>query len=176
MATTCSLDRQRLPTVWDAAWREASLITFPSVVARSFRLVSPLAIRGRYCKQSSVSQSVIWRQVSERGGWNVRARALTCVALGRWVAFGRPKMSVWGRAGAGSAPAKVACNTQFAHPNLELIWFFSCWNILDFFCFRRKELRTNHSHLCSLDTQWRLSIAHQRALPRAHGHPHARPR
>ena len=27
-----------------------------------------------------------------------------------------------------------------------------------------------------LDTQWRLSMAHQRALPRAHGHPHARPR
>ena len=64
-------------------------------------------------------------EVSEQdmreGGWDVRARALTCVALGRWVAFGRPKMSVWGRAGAGSAPAKVACNTQCAHPNLELI-------------------------------------------------------
>ena len=31
----------------------------------------------------------------ERGG-GVRARAHACVALGRCVAFGRPKMSVWG--------------------------------------------------------------------------------
>ena len=38
-----------------------------------------------------------------------------CVALGRCVAFGRPKMSVWGHAGARSAPAKVACNPAFAH-------------------------------------------------------------
>jgi len=44
----------------------------------------------------------------ERGG-GVRARAHACVALGRCVAFGRPKMSVWGHAGARSAPAKVAC-------------------------------------------------------------------
>jgi hypothetical protein len=45
---------------------------------------------------------------SERGG-GVSARAHACVALGRCVAFGRPKMSVWGHAGARSAPAKVAC-------------------------------------------------------------------
>ena len=32
--------------------------------------------------------SIFWGQLSERGGWDVRARALTCVALGRWVAFG----------------------------------------------------------------------------------------
>ena len=40
--------------------------------------------------------------------------ALTRVLPGPWgrcVAFGRPKMSVWGHAGAGSAPAKVACNS-----------------------------------------------------------------
>ena len=55
-----------------------------------------------------------------RGG-EVSARAHTCVAWGRCVAFGRPKMSVWGHAGAGSAPAKVACNTKVAHPNLEHI-------------------------------------------------------
>ena len=36
---------------------------------------------------------------SERGG-GVSARAHACVALGRCVAFGRPKMSVWGHAGA----------------------------------------------------------------------------
>ena len=35
-----------------------------------------------------ISQSVIWEQDSTEGGWDVRARALTCVALGRWVAFG----------------------------------------------------------------------------------------
>ena len=29
-----------------------------------------------------------WEQDSTEGGWDVRARALTCVALGRWVAFG----------------------------------------------------------------------------------------
>ena len=55
-----------------------------------------------------------------RGG-EVSARAHTCVAWGRCVAFGRPKMSVWGHTGAGSAHAKVACNSKFAHPNLELI-------------------------------------------------------
>ena len=43
-----------------------------------------------------------------RGG-GVRARAHACVALGRCVAFGRPKISVWGHAGARSAFAKVAC-------------------------------------------------------------------
>ena len=32
--------------------------------------------------------AIISGQLSERGGWDVRARALTCVALGRWVAFG----------------------------------------------------------------------------------------
>ena len=37
--------------------------------------------------------------------------ALTRVLPGAGVAFGRPKMSVWGHAGAGSAPAKVACNS-----------------------------------------------------------------
>ena len=107
----------------------------------------------------SVSQSVSYFTVPPRAhpssrnyllsrGGDVSARAHTCVAWGRCVAFGRPKMSVWGHTGAGSAPAKVACNTQFAQPNLELICFFFCWNILDFFCFRRKE---HHSHLCSLD-------------------------
>ena len=45
---------------------------------------------------------------SERGG-GVSARAHACVALGRCVAFGRPKMSVWGHAGAGSPSSKVAC-------------------------------------------------------------------
>jgi hypothetical protein len=44
----------------------------------------------------------------ERGG-GVSARAHACVALGRCVAFGRPKMSVWGHAGAGSPSSKVAC-------------------------------------------------------------------
>jgi hypothetical protein len=44
----------------------------------------------------------------ERGG-GVRARAHACVALGRCVAFGRPKMSVWGHAGARSRTPKVAC-------------------------------------------------------------------
>jgi hypothetical protein len=43
-----------------------------------------------------------------RGG-GVRARAHACVALGRCVAFGRPKMSVWGHAGARSRTPKVAC-------------------------------------------------------------------
>ena len=51
---------------------------------------------------------------SERGG-GVSARAHACVALSRCVAFGRPKMSVGGQAGAGSAPAKVACNPASAH-------------------------------------------------------------
>ena len=83
-------------------------------------------------KPESVSQSVSfftvpprahpssWPIILLRGG-EVSARALNCVALVWCVAFGRPKMSVWGHAGAGSAPAKVACNTKFAHPNLELI-------------------------------------------------------
>ena len=41
-----------------------------------------------------VSQSVsLFRANYVRGGgWDVRARALTWVALGRWVAFGRPKI------------------------------------------------------------------------------------
>ena len=63
----------------------------------------------------NMSTNRLWR------GGDVSARAHTCVAWGRWVAFGRPNMSVWGHAGAGSAPAKVACNSKFARPNLELI-------------------------------------------------------
>jgi len=47
-------------------------------------------------------------QCDMRGG-GVRARAHACVALGRCVAFGRPKMSVWGHAGARSRTPKVAC-------------------------------------------------------------------
>ena len=50
------------------------------------------------------------------------ARAHACVALGRCVAFGRPKMSLWGHAGAGSPSSKVAC-----------ISFLTSlfWNLLD---------------------------------------------
>jgi hypothetical protein len=58
---------------------------------------------------------------SERGG-GVRARAHACVALSRCVAFGRPKMSVWGHAGAGSPSSKVAC-ISFLRPLF--------WNLFD---------------------------------------------
>ena len=81
----------------------------------------------------SVSQSVFSRQLSEGGGcftvpprahpssWpiillrggDVSARAHTCVAWGRCVAFGRPNMSVWGHAGARSRTPKVACISSF---------------------------------------------------------------
>ena len=43
-------------------------------------------LKGEVCGKPSVSQSA---HVSSEGGWDVRARALTCVALGRWVAFSR---------------------------------------------------------------------------------------
>ena len=56
-----------------------------------------------------------------RGG-GVRARAHACVALGRCVAFGRPKMSVWGHAGARSRTPKVAC-ISFTTPLF--------WNLFD---------------------------------------------
>ena len=71
-------------------------------------------------KITSVSQFDIISQSKYGLFGDVSARAHTCVAWGRCVAFGRPKMSIWGHAGARSAPAKVACNTQCAHPNLEL--------------------------------------------------------
>ena len=61
--------------------------------------------------------------------WGALAHTDTCAALGRCVAlsvaFGRPKMSVWGHAGAGSPSNKVACfptirtTLKFAIENLE---------------------------------------------------------
>jgi hypothetical protein len=80
-----------------------------------------------------------------RGG-GVRARAHACVALGRCVAFGRPKMSVWGHAGARSAPAKVACAFHSPHP------FFGTYLMFLFrvFCFRRPCTKILSRH--SMDT------------------------
>jgi len=57
----------------------------------------------------------------ERGG-GVRARTHACVALGWCVAFGRPKMSVWGHAGAGSPSSKVACISFLIALCLLLAW------------------------------------------------------
>ncbi len=42
--------------------------------------------------------------------------------LSRCVAFGRPKMSVWGHAGARSAPAQVAC-ISFTRHHRSLFWY-----------------------------------------------------
>ena len=64
------------------------------------------------------------------------ARAHACVALGRCVAFGRPKMSVWGHAGAGSPSSKVAC-ISFLRPLFGTYLVFR----LRFFCFRRRRRR-----------------------------------
>jgi len=65
-----------------------------------------------------------------RGG-GVRARAHACVALGRCVAFGRPKMSVWGHAGARSRTPKVACisflRALFGHEFDVSVSFFPFW-------------------------------------------------
>jgi hypothetical protein len=58
----------------------------------------------------------------ERGAGGVRARAHACVALSRCVAFGRPKMSVWGHAGAGSPSSKVACISFLIALCLLLAW------------------------------------------------------
>ena len=108
------------------------------------------------CGTILVRRGIVVSQ-SERGGWDVRARALTCVALGRWVAFGRPKMSVWGRAGAGSAPAKVACNTQFAQPNLELIFHGPAPRSPHRLAVRLRHSRSNKSTEYSLPGATQLS-------------------
>ena len=63
-------------------------------------------------KTAPVSQTV-WQQDTSGGGWDVRARAHTCVALGRWVAFGRPNMSVWGHAGARSTERDAQSRMHF---------------------------------------------------------------
>ena len=72
---------------------------------------------------------------SERGG-GVRARAHACVALGRCVAFGRPKMSVWGHTGAGSPSSKVAY-ISFLRPLFGTYLMFR----FRFFGFRRRRRR-----------------------------------
>ena len=110
----------------------------------------------------SVSQSVSSRSPrahstsptnsSERGG-GVRARAHACVALGRCVAFGRPKMSVWGHAGARSAPAKVAC-ISFTR---ALFWYLFDGSV-SIFLFRRRR-----RHLC-LQYHARAHARHGNAL------------
>ena len=63
------------------------------------------------------------KKESYKGWGSTSARAHSrlvpsCVALVRCVAFGRPKMSVWGHAGARSAPTKVACNPTYGTPAL----------------------------------------------------------
>ena len=96
------------------------------------RFQSSSQVKSSQVPQVKSSQSVSYFTVPPRAhpssrnyllsrGGDVSARAHTCVAWGRCVAFGRPKMSVWGHAGARSRTPKVACNTEFAHPNLELI-------------------------------------------------------
>jgi len=92
-----------------------------------------------------------------RGG-GVRARAHACVALGRCVAFGRPKISVWGHAGARSAPAKVACNS-FTTP---LFWYLFDVSVSSFLFetpLHQNSLETLNGH-SQLRTRWRF-----RALP-----------
>ena len=54
---------------------------------------------GRFVQFSqSVSPAPLSNYLLARGG-DVSARAHTCVALGRCVAFGRPNISVWGSSG-----------------------------------------------------------------------------
>ena len=90
----------------------------------------------------------------DRGG-GVSARAHACVALGRCVAFGRPKMSVWGHAGAGSPSSKVAC-ISFLRPLFGTYLMF----LFRFFCFRRRRLSA-HYHSARAHAPWRPSIAHR---------------
>ena len=91
-----------------------------------------------------------------RGG-GVRARAHACVALGRCVAFGRPKMSVWGHAGARSRTAKVAC-ISFLRPFFGTYLMFR----FRFFGFRRCRRR-----LCLHTTTPPVPTRSMEALDRA---------
>jgi hypothetical protein len=93
-----------------ASFLPPGILAPPSVAAA-------LGSMGAHTRRSiSVSKFVPCRE----GGGEGSARAHTCVALGRCVAFGRPKMSVWGHAGADSPSSKVAI-PRFAHPYLEPI-------------------------------------------------------
>ena len=82
-------------------------------------------------QSGSVSQSEK-KNLIRGGGVSARAHSRlvpSCVALVRCVAFGRPKMSVWGHAGARSAPTKVACNPTYGTPALPPapILFHTAW-------------------------------------------------
>ena len=107
--------------------------------------------------------------------------ALACVALGRCVVFGRPKMSVRGHAGARSAPAKVAC-ISFTRPlfgitHLMFLFRFFC------LCFRRPcrcptKILSRHSMdtlNCAPDGASARSRSPSRSLEAAPQHPHTTP-
>ena len=102
----------------------------------------------------------------ERGG-GVRARAHACVALGRCVAFGRPKMSVWGHAGrARSAPAKVACISF----TTSLFWYLFDVSVSSF-------LFQTPLHQNSLETlNGNCAPDGASVRSRSVGHPHAHSR
>jgi hypothetical protein len=107
----------------------------------------------------------------------VRARAHACVALGRCVAFGRPKISVWGHAGARSAPAKVACISF----TTSLFWYLFDVSVSSFLFqtpLHQNSLETLNGH-SQLRTRWRfraltvtLTLARGRTPTRTH---HAHP-
>jgi len=125
----------------------------------------------------SQSDSFVCTNSLERGG-GVRARAHACVALGRCVAFGRPKMSVWGHAGARSAPAKVACISF----TTSLFWYLFEVSVSSFRFqtpLHQNSLETLNGH-SQLRTRWRsfraltvtLTLARGRTpTPTHHAHP-----
>ena len=90
-----------------------------------------------------------------------RGRWVSLTYHGRCVAFGRPKMSVWGHAGARSRTSKVACisflRALFWHEFDVSVSFFPFWTpsavCLSAVC--HSALRTGPR------TRWRPSIAHR---------------
>jgi hypothetical protein len=72
------------------------------------------------------------------------------------VAFGRPKMSVWGHAGARSAPAKVAC-ISFTR---SLFWYLFDVSVSSFLFqtpLHQNSLQTLNGH-SQLRTRWRFTV------------------
>ena len=127
---------------------------------------------------TSVSQSVIWEQDSTEGGWDVRARALTCVALGRWVAFGPSEDERLGTRWCTERAAESCMHSQIISTLFGTFFFFSVTDasIFLFSVTDASNLRT--FQFSAQDAQWSPSMSHRRLPPwllRAHGHARPRP-
>ena len=74
--------------------------------------------------QWSPSMSHLWEQDSTEGGWDVRARALTCVALGRWVAFGPSEDERLGTRWCTERAAESCMHSQIISTLFGIFFFF----------------------------------------------------